>query len=190
MMRRPKRELWLIALVCLGPVVLALLTYYGAWELGWIPRLPGSRELIEPQVALPATPLEGPDGPMPGGWARYRWSLIYARITACEERCAQHLGRLHQVQLALGRDLDRVQRVYLYAGDAAAIAADAQLLMGRLDDDRGAPLLRLLGEDRIQDGRIYICDPLGNLVLSYPADVEQKELLRDLQRLLDVSGIG
>ena len=62
--------------------------------------------------------------------------------------------------------------------------------MGRLDDDRGAPLLRLLGEDRIQDGRIYICDPLGNLVLSYPADVEQKELLRDLQRLLDVSGIG
>jgi hypothetical protein len=189
-MRRSLRELWLIGLVCLGPVGLALVIYYGAADLGWLPQMPGSRELMEPGLALSVAELNGPDGPLAPQIAQYRWSLIYARISPCEEQCVQHLGRLHQVHLALGRDVDRVQRVYLYTGDAAGIVADEELLMGRLDDDRGAPLLPLLGEDRLQDGRIYVADPLGNLVLSYPAGVERKELLRDLQRLLDLSGIG
>jgi len=34
------------------------------------------------------------------------------------------------------------------------------------------------------EGRIYIADPQGSVILGYPADVEQKELLRDLKRLL------
>ncbi len=34
------------------------------------------------------------------------------------------------------------------------------------------------------DGRVYVADPRGFVILSYPPDVEQKELLRDLKRLL------
>jgi len=36
----------------------------------------------------------------------------------------------------------------------------------------------------LRAGRVYLADPRGNLVASYPPDVEQKELLRDLKRLL------
>ena len=44
---------WLIALVCVGPFGLAALLYYGPWDLGGLPQLPGSRELVAPPVKLP-----------------------------------------------------------------------------------------------------------------------------------------
>jgi len=52
----------------------------------------------------------------------------------------------------------------------------------------GESTVRALGADRLDGGRIYVADPRGLIVVSYPADVEQKELLRDLKRLLSASG--
>jgi hypothetical protein len=42
----------------------------------------------------------------------------------------------------------------------------------------------------LQEGRIFVVDPLGNLVVSYPPAPNQELLLEDLERLLDVSRIG
>jgi hypothetical protein len=42
----------------------------------------------------------------------------------------------------------------------------------------------------MKQGRIFIVDPLGNLVAAYPPDAAQDLLLKDLQRLLDVSRVG
>ena len=39
-------------------------------------------------------------------------------------------------------------------------------------------------------GRIYVVDPLGNLILSYAAAAPDKALLDDLKRLLRLSHIG
>jgi hypothetical protein len=39
-------------------------------------------------------------------------------------------------------------------------------------------------------GRIYIVDPLGNLMMSYAPDAPQKALLEDLKKLLKLSHIG
>ena len=38
--------------------------------------------------------------------------------------------------------------------------------------------------------RIYLIDPLGNLVLRYPADPDIKGIAKDLERLLRASRIG
>jgi len=185
---------WLVGLVIFGPFVVATLLYYGSPDLDWLPRLPGSRELIEPPLAAPSGWLEAAPGADPGP---YRWSLIYARMAACELQCVQSLERLRQVHGALGRDQERVQRVYLHGGEPPAIPDqnglkdglnDPGLLPRRLNDAQGAPVVRALGADRLQLGRVYIADPRGYLIASYPADVEQKELLRDFKRLLSVSG--
>ena len=37
---------------------------------------------------------------------------------------------------------------------------------------------------------LYLLDPLGNLVLRYPADPDIKRLAKDLERLLRASRIG
>jgi hypothetical protein len=181
---------WLVALVTLGPFVAAAVLFYGAPSLDWLPRLPGSRELIEPPLATPADWLAGSTE---RGSGSYRWSLIYARMAACEQQCVQHLDRLREVHGALGRDVDRVRRVYLHTDESEVFAAgtrpqDPDLLTRRLNDVQGEAVARAVGADRLQLGRVFIADPRGFLIASYPADVEQKELLRDLKRLLSVSG--
>jgi hypothetical protein len=175
---------WLVALVCLGPFAFAYVLYYGPWQLDWLPRLPGSRELVEPPLALPAGWLAGQAEAAPGS---YPWSLIYVRMMPCERQCIEVLGRLRRVHLAVGRDVERVQRAFLHTGDAPQIPNDGPILVHRLDGDGGAAFVAALGGERLEEGRVYIADPAGNLVAGYPPDVEQRELLRDLKRLLSVS---
>ena len=61
-------------------------------------------------------------------------------------------------------------------------ATDSNLLLDnfRLDD----------AVNPIKAGRIYISDPLGNLMISYPADINPKGILKDLKKLLRASRIG
>jgi hypothetical protein len=104
-------------------------------------------------------------------------------MSVCEQQCAQHLGRLLQVQLALGRDRDRVQRALWHVGDVPGLD-DPELRTHTLDDAVGRGVSVALGAERLQSGRVYVADPRGLVILSYPPDVERKELLRDLERLL------
>ena len=104
-------------------------------------------------------------------------------MTPCEQQCAQHLGRLLQVQLALGRDRDRVRRVVWHVGTLPQLG-DAELTAQPFESAAGNGMAAALGAERVGDGRVYVADPGGNVILSYPPDVEQKELLRDLKRLL------
>jgi hypothetical protein len=173
---------WLVALVCLGPFVVALFIYYGPLGLSWLPQLPGSRELLRDPVPLPEL-WRGATGSDAQTEAPHSWQLIYARMSPCEQQCAQHLGRLLQVQLALGRDSGRVQRVIWHVGSLPQLE-DRELLALALDDAAGRSMVAALGAERLEWGRVYVADPRGLVVLSYPPDVEQKELLRDLKRLL------
>jgi hypothetical protein len=170
---------WFVAFACLGPFAFALLLYYSPGGVEWLPVLPGSRELLRNPV------------PLPEAWrsreGEARWQLIYARMSACGEECAQHLGRLLQVQLALGRDQERVARVVWHVDELPALE-DAALRKFALDAAAGRALVEALGAERIGDGLVLVADPRGEVILSYPPDVEQKELLRDLKRLLAGSG--
>jgi hypothetical protein len=175
---------WLVALVCFGPFAVALFIYYGPLGPQWLPQLPGSRELLAAPLPLPSDWRGAePGGPAAAAGAPPPWQLIYARMTPCAQQCAQHLGRLLQVQLALGRDRDRVRRVVWHVGDLPQLG-DSDLAAHALDDAAGRGVVAALGAERIGDGRVYVADPRGDVVLSYPPDVEQKELLRDLKRLL------
>jgi hypothetical protein len=110
-------------------------------------------------------------------------------MTPCEPQCVRDLDRLRRVHLALGGDVDRLQRVYLHTGEAPPPRDNDKpdappLLTRRMDEAPGASVARALDAEDLQVGRVYVADPRGNLIASYPREVEQKELLRDLKRLL------
>jgi hypothetical protein len=170
---------WLVALVCFGPFVGALFVYYGLGP-DWLPQLPGSRELLSEPVALPQ---EWRGEAAEAAEVGQPWQLIYARMSPCEQQCAQHLGRLLQVQLALGRDRERVRRAVWHVGSLPQLG-DAGLTAQLMESAAGRDMVAALRAERIGDGRVFVADPRGNVILSYPPDVEQKELLRDLKRLL------
>jgi cytochrome oxidase Cu insertion factor (SCO1/SenC/PrrC family) len=181
----------LIAAACLGPFVLALLIYYVPNDLTSNQLANPERTLLTVAKPLPLVALRTVDGGTTApDWARYRWSLIYARITPCGGHCASDLARLTEVYLALGRNSARVQRVLLLADESFRMTGDPTLLVGYLDAERDVELVSAFGLDWLEQGRIFVVDPLGNLVMSYPPAPDQARLLEDLERLLDVSRIG
>ncbi|MDX1561516.1 MAG: hypothetical protein R3305_01240 [Gammaproteobacteria bacterium] len=183
--------LYAIAALFAGPLVLAVLLYAGrgALDFGALPN--PDRELIATPANLDGTALERPDGSLTDSdWARYRWSLIYARMSRCERQCGDALTRLSQVRAALGEDRDRVQLVFIAPSADAGDGAGGGFAIGLIDGRHRDELIRAFGSERLEQGRYFVVDPLGNVILSYPDDADQTRLLDDLERLLDVSRVG
>src|SRR5690606_21887473 len=119
----------------------AYLLYYTG-NLAELPRMSNpDRRLLETPVELPslsgrkdgelvADLLSGPD-----------WSLVYARTSACEEQCIADIVRLRQVHLALGKELNRVQRVVIAPERGGRAGRDPTLVTAAFDDPGGAELL-------------------------------------------------
>jgi hypothetical protein len=181
--RRQRRILIGVALMFFAPLAISFILYYGhAWH-------PGGKvnhgELIEPPRPLPDAGL-----PPPLSLQR-KWTMLYVQRGACEAACLKRLYDMRQVRTALDRDMDRVQRVLLAGTDCC----DMQQLHEKHPDLvavplSGAlePLLKLLPEPDSQ--RIYLVDPLGNVMMFYAADTPAKGLLEDMKRLLRLSQIG
>ena len=105
---------------------------------------------------------------------------------------------MRQAHLLLGKDMSRVKRVFLYDGaygDAAYFAAQqAGLQSASLDSQAGQRLLAQFpasnGVAALQAGRVYIVDPLGNLMMSYQPGSDPRNFYQDLKKLLSLSQIG
>ena len=153
--------------------------------------------MIEPPRPRPEVALSTPsEAALPADFLRGKWSLVYLGSGTCNERCRQALIDTRQVRLALGDDMPRVQRVFLYAGECCDDSHfdDEQqgLVIAGLDDADA-----LLGEFPSYDGvapleagRTYIVDPLGNLMMSYAPDAPAKGMHEDMKKLLKLSHIG
>lgn len=188
---RPARQrTLLVALIALFLLPLVL-----AWVLVGHWRPSGSAEHGE--LLVPARPL--PQAFITAHALHGRWTLVYlATGPGCDAACRGALYRLRQVRLATGKDIDRVQRLalWLQPADAATrqwLAVEHAGLAGAGADAAAGELQPFTAAWSTEGavGRwIYLADPLGNLVLRYPADVDAKGILSDLQRLLKLSKIG
>jgi SCO1/SenC len=199
LIRRQRRMLLGLALLFFAPLGLAFFLYYG---LGWHP---GGHlnhgDLIQPPLPLPdlslreADPAGAGGGMTRAGFLKGKWTLLYYGSGSCPPACRTDLYDTRQVRAALGKDTERVQRVFLAKGDLS----DRQLIDEHPDlttvraTDAAAPLVRLLRQSQAggaAEGRIYLIDPLGNLMMSYAADASPKGMLEDLKRLLGLSHVG
>jgi cytochrome oxidase Cu insertion factor (SCO1/SenC/PrrC family) len=199
--RRQRRALIGLALLFFAPLALAFLLYYG---IGW---RPGGRvnhgELIDPPRPLPlvALPLIAVDGGADGitraDFLRHKWTLLYWGAGVCAERCKTELYDMRQVRIALDRDMDRVQRVFVAQGECCDLEFLRRQHPGLITvraTIESAPILALLrvsaSDDPAAADRIYLIDPLGNVMMFYPPGARPKGMLEDLKRLLGLSHVG
>lgn len=192
-----RRPLLLVFAVFLAPLAAAFWVYYG---LGWRPLGNTSNgELITPARPLPAAALTTADGGTTAAeFLHDKWSMVYIGDGACEADCRGALTDMRQVRLALNNEMTRVQRVFLYTGaccDAQYFATEqAGLIAAKLEGEAGAALLAQFpsynGVPVTAGRRIYLVDPLGNLMMSYAPDAAAKGMLTDLKKLLKLSHIG
>jgi cytochrome oxidase Cu insertion factor (SCO1/SenC/PrrC family) len=148
---------------------------------------------------LPAVSLPTADGSPSGtGFLRGKWTMLYVGDGTCDERCRKALYLTRQSRIALNKDMDRIQRVLLATGpqlDGAFFAQEhPDLLVLKLHGPDAArfiePIPSYADGPVGSAGRIYLVDPLGNLLMSYPASAPDKALLTDVKKLLRLSHIG
>ena len=129
-----------------------------------------------------------------------KWSLVYPLNGKCREACGRNLYKMRQLRLATGKYAQRVQRVMLVVNNDRHALTRAQLLdyPGQLllfpENVDNETLLRLFrlsaGDQPFDHDRLYLVDPLGNLMMSYAAATEPEGIIKDLKRLLKYSRIG
>ncbi|MEO8718654.1 MAG: cytochrome C oxidase subunit I [Burkholderiales bacterium] len=175
--RRGRLKFAALGLFFAAPFVLAWLAYW----LDWAPGVTSNYgELI-----TPARPLEAPAlAPLRG-----KWVLVTFDAAACDAYCERKLYFMRQLRRAQGKDQERVERLWLLDGAGRPRAALLAAIEGtHVEPDAGLGA-RFPAAGALAD-HIYIVDPLGNLMMRYPRDPDPSRMLKDLQRLLKVSGIG
>lgn len=179
--RSGRLQLILLLVLVIGPMLLATAMYYGRF---WIPEGRSYHgEMIAGDVTVQelGVPFVADNG----------WQLLVTSVQACAEDCQQLIYLARQIHIGLGREASR-------ANHGLAVASPLpEKLSQRLKQEY--PQLQRYPLDVDAYGRVlpdnsapqlWIVDPLGNLVLRYPADVNGKDLLNDLKQLLKLSNIG
>jgi hypothetical protein len=168
-------KMLLVWAVCAAPVVASYLSYYVIKPQGRVnygslilpPQgvpLDGSLKLVDTQGrAVLAASLKG------------QWLLVTVAKGACDASCEQHLYLQRQLREVLGKDKDRLDRVWLIPDQAQpreallpglknawVLHADASALQRWLAPEAGQPL----------DAHLYLVDPRGDWMMRFPVNAD------------------
>lgn len=176
--------------VCAAPVIASYVTYYFV--------RPEARrvfgELVEPQRPLPDLAAVGLGGETTNlRMLKGQWLLVSVAGGACDELCQRHLYLQRQLRESLGKEKDRLDRVWLVNDnspvaqqlrpalrDATVLRVDAQALAQWLSPAVGHALPE----------HLYLVDPLGNWMMRFPAALDMAgaaRAKRDVERVLRAS---
>jgi len=181
-----RAQMLLIASVFFGPLAVATWMYYsGAF-------LPEGRTnhgaLLEPIVNVVVEVPSSAVGKQGDGY----WVLIYANDGECTEVCRQALYTLRQSQKMLGKEMDRLKRVFLHGVSSpdTVFLADEHAGLTVLRDDDLSALLNNKKPATLSSGGYFLMDPLGNLVMYFEPETDPSDMVGDIKRLLNLSRIG
>ena len=177
-------------LVCAAPVIASYLTYYVIRPTSHA----NYGDLIEPNRPLPAAtelPLQDLQRqPVDPASLRGQWLLVVVADGPCDERCEALLYMQRQLREGLGREKDRVDRVWFVTGEAP-VRADVLPAMQQATVLRAprAALARWLepaAGESLQN-HLYVVDPIGRWMMRFPENAQPAKVKRDLERLLRAS---
>jgi cytochrome oxidase Cu insertion factor (SCO1/SenC/PrrC family) len=197
-MPRARLMLILIVVLFLLPVVAATWLYISGWR-------PEGKNLAHGELVQPARPmadveLYSMDGtPFRLSTLHGRWVMVYLGPLPCAADCRNSLYKMQQVRLAQGRDATRVERVMIATNAGSdALREIARQYPGLLAVGGTRTTLQTLAREFVSSqgtaldapGRVYLIDPIGNLVMSYAPDADPSGMRKDLARLLRLSQVG
>jgi hypothetical protein len=190
---RTNRGRWMMALVvllCAAPVLASYFTYYV-----WKPRGQAYGDLIHPAHDLPqALPLRTLDGaPADATSLKGQWLLVVVDGGSCVGACEAHLVLQRQLREMLGRERDRVDKVWLVV-DEVPLAAN---LRTSLEASPSMTVLRTDGTElatwlqpaagQPMTAHLYLVDPLGRWMWRSPPKPDPQRMKRDIEKLLRAS---
>jgi hypothetical protein len=177
--------------VCATPVIASYFTYFVI--------KPQARtnygELITPTREMPeALAMRNLAGdPVTAASLHGQWLLVAVAGGGCEALCEKQLYVQRQLRETLGREKDRVDKVWLIPDSASpraalleAISAGQPTTVLHVDATALAQWLAPSRGQQLAD-HIYLVDPMGQWMMRTPANPDPGKLKRDLDRLLRAS---
>lgn len=186
-----RRKLFMVLAICAAPLLASYFTYYVI--------KPQSRTnygtLLDPRnypmPALGSTALDGTALSLEA--YKGKWLMLQVNDADCQDVCKKRLYDMRQLRAAQGREMERIERIWLITDDKPLdtvlmreydgmrhLRVTRQALQAWLPAEAGTELA----------DHIYLVDPLGNLMMRYPKDADPNKIKKDLIKLLKASSIG
>ncbi len=184
-------KMLLVLGVCAAPVIASYFTYFVIRPQGRT----NYSEFVMPPREIPATlPLRDLAGqPVSAVGLQGQWLVVVTAGGACNARCESHLVLQRQLLEALGKDKDRVDKVWLITDDATptpallkAIAGSQPTTVLHVPTDALAHWLAPADGHEL-DEHLYLVDPMGQWMMRSPVDPDPAKFKRDIERLLRAS---
>lgn len=181
-------KMLLILLVCSAPVIASYFTYFVVRPEGRT----NYSTLIEPQRPMPENlPLADLEGRAVAAKSlQGQWLLVVVSGGACDAACEKQLWLQRQLREALGRDKDRLDKVWLIVDDQPvrpetlqAANAGTSVTVLRVPREALAQWLQPATGGALER-HFYIVDPLGNWMMRAPGEPDAAKLRRDLEKLM------
>jgi len=197
--KRPLTPLVLVFLCTLAPILAAFVLYNNPqW---WPDESSNYGTLLDPQRPMPAagdlqlTTLDGQ--PFDLQSLKGKWLLLSVGEAECPESCARKLFITRNSHASQGKNVDRLARVWFIIdnGDVPAKVLEAYqgTVMVRAKPEQLARFLlardTVAGQPGLLDP-IWVIDPLGNLMLQFPANADGVKVRKDISKLVYNSRIG
>lgn len=96
------------------------------------------------------------------------WRILLVDSGVCDDSCEKVYYHLHQIKKSLGPDRHRVKVILLNGNDISLLKLNSSF-----------------GRKFIAKNKIYLVDPLGNLVMFYPSTTDPGYILNDLKMALN-----
>jgi hypothetical protein len=176
--------------VCAAPVIASYFTYYVIRPQGRT----NYGELIQPTRGLPGDlPLRDLQGrPVVAASLKQQWLLVSVGSSACDADCDKRLFLQRQLREMLGKERDRLDKVFFVTDDAPLPAPLQQALANPPTTVLRVPREALAQWLQPQPGHaleehLYIVDPMGEWMMRTPVDADPQKVKRDLDKLLRAS---
>ncbi len=182
-----RRALLLMALMFSLPVLIV----WGLYHWGWRPAQGKAHgELIQPPQPLPA--LSTAQG-QPFVWLPQtsKWTFVVSSQGPCAQECQHWLRQSRQIQVALNKEMGRLQRVWV----GQTLSPGVLEMQAQQPDLRAALTAQPLNwgtaaQESAESVRLYIVDPAGQVMMRYSTATEPRGILKDLEKLLRYSWQG
>lgn len=145
--------------------------------------------IVSPQVELSELAKKAP--------IKGVWTLLAFADQHCDQRCLDNVYKMQQVRLAQGEESKRVARMLISNGklpvkDLESLTPYNGTQNVRLSESEYKQLSKIISSqiDNDLEGNIYLIDPLGYYMMTFPNSLVPKGVITDLRLLLKNSRVG
>lgn len=193
----PKIQFWnrvqliLVLIVFVAPIAGAFLYKPSAFN--------NYGDLYTPVRPVENLLMNGKEGEVELDSFRRQWVMLVTANGVCADACEENILKVRQLRFMQNNNMLRIRTVFLHTNLPTEISNDLaakyspfeNYSTSSTDYERWTQVLKLENAPvEAQQNRVYIIDPAGNLMMSYPATAEPKQIQKDLKRLLKTSQIG